>query len=1209
MKITDLHVDGFGVWTDLKVKQFADGLNVLFGPNEAGKSTLLQFVRSMLYGFSPARMRYIPPLHGGESGGEIDFLATDGAFQIARHYAADDESGNPERLALTAADGTRFGEHALKSLLYNVDETLFNNVFAVGLREMQELGTLGDTEAASLLYNLTAGLDRVSLVEVVNELGASCNNILDGDGKPSQAGQLLAQRDKLREEIEEIAAAGRRHGRLAAEHSQVEQEAALLQQQQDAVEREHRVLELAAGLRERWRQRAMLDEQLKTLGPVPAIPPGTIKRLNALNDRIKKHRGEDEELQLQMMQLREDETALSINESLSRNAARVEAIAEQEPWLLTLQNQIGQLDAEIAEIQSNLAEERRRLGLGSADARDELPMLSPRQLASLRAPAKFLASCRGRVEEAAQELAEAEKTAESLGEQIQSALSAIGRKNLASDLESASGLVSQLRRRVQLDQRIEQMSRSKADLEERSDQLPDKQALSPRILTGLGAVFILGVVLLLAGLVLPGAVIGPLGWALAMLGLVGSAAAAGLKVTLERFKVQKMDNCQKQLQQLKTQLEQANQERDALNKQLPRGNGSIAERLEAAEKDLAALEELVPLDTRRGSGQSDVEDRNRRLNEAKKQVASARRAWREALGGIGLPETLAPKQARQLAQRYDQIGQLQRRMSHRREELKQRKRELDALAARIAQLASDCGLSLENVPPLERMHKLSKALLAQEAATSRRVEIRKQIRRIRRRQAKHHQAVGRLRHIRRVLLLEAGAKDEQAFRQRALEVERAEKLKADRDSLDREITAVIGGYCPAETIAEQIESPNAENIDSRRALLLERLTALKAEVRQCHQRLGQLGEQLRMLADDRRLGLKQLELGTVEKRLEDAMRRWQVLAVTRRALDSVRIMYERDRQPETLQAASGYLDRMTGGRYRRVWTPLSEQTLLVEDAEGRSLPVETLSRGTREQLFLGLRLALAVSYSRRGAPMPLVLDDVLVNFDAERAHAAAALLRDFAAEGHQVLVFTCHEHILRLFKSLHAPVGSLPDNGRLPLDEVVFEQTKPPRQARVADPSPRKTAAKAKPADPVEEEVALPMNEPENEPKNEPENKPLEDSDAAVDAPAEQWDEASDDSANTIKMFDVDSMTKLPKAFSVRDDHEFLPMRHLLERMNPKIVLKQVAYGVHVNGREAVYWGIAHLRGKPPTKKEIDGALSEAGFDFARNAFSQAATG
>ena len=63
----------------------------------------------------------------------------------------------------------------------------------------------------------------------------------------------------------------------------------------------------------------------------------------------------------------------------------------------------------------------------------------------------------------------------------------------------------------------------------------------------------------------------------------------------------------------------------------------------------------------------------------------------------------------------------------------------------------------------------------------------------------------------------------------------------------------------------------------------------------------------------------------------------------------------------------------------------------------------------------------------------MVLDDVLVNFDTTRAKAAAAVLRDFARAGHQLLVFTCHDHIKKLFKSLKVDVTSLPE--RASLDE------------------------------------------------------------------------------------------------------------------------------------------------------------------------------
>ena len=81
---------------------------------------------------------------------------------------------------------------------------------------------------------------------------------------------------------------------------------------------------------------------------------------------------------------------------------------------------------------------------------------------------------------------------------------------------------------------------------------------------------------------------------------------------------------------------------------------------------------------------------------------------------------------------------------------------------------------------------------------------------------------------------------------------------------------------------------------------------------------------------------------------------------------------------------------------------------------------------------------------------------------------------------------------------------------------------------------------------------------------------------------------------------------ELPKAFSVRDDHEFLPFQHLLARMSPKLIVRQVATGVHVNGGGTVYWGLVFLKDKPPSKKKVEIALRKAGFDFVHNVLTQA---
>ena len=203
MRITALEVDGFGVWSGLRLDHLSEGLNVFFGPNEAGKTTLMQFVRSVLYGFTSERRRYLPPLGGGRPGGSIHVVGPNGCFQVCRHPSREAPDAADE-VALAATDGTRQGGHLLKVLLSNIDEAIFNNVFAVGLREVQELGTLNETEAASLLYSLSAGLDRVALVDVVKELEASRNRLLSADGQPCQVIRLIAEREKLRAEIEEL---------------------------------------------------------------------------------------------------------------------------------------------------------------------------------------------------------------------------------------------------------------------------------------------------------------------------------------------------------------------------------------------------------------------------------------------------------------------------------------------------------------------------------------------------------------------------------------------------------------------------------------------------------------------------------------------------------------------------------------------------------------------------------------------------------------------------------------------------------------------------------------------------------------------------------------------------------------------------------------------------------------------------------------------
>ena len=200
MKITDLQVDGFGVWKGLTVESISDEITVFCGYNEAGKTTMMQFIRSMMFGFAPERLsKYTPPVYGGLAGGSMDISTPTGVFEVQRHVDPNRHSDLVGDLAVTDAhDGSVHGRAHLNSLMSDIDESIFTNVFAIGLREIQELGALNSTAAAEQLYKLTSGLDRVSLIDVMRDLSGRREKIACTDPKnESRLSSLSERRQKL----------------------------------------------------------------------------------------------------------------------------------------------------------------------------------------------------------------------------------------------------------------------------------------------------------------------------------------------------------------------------------------------------------------------------------------------------------------------------------------------------------------------------------------------------------------------------------------------------------------------------------------------------------------------------------------------------------------------------------------------------------------------------------------------------------------------------------------------------------------------------------------------------------------------------------------------------------------------------------------------------------------------------------------------------
>ncbi|MCD8377324.1 MAG: hypothetical protein LUB59_00890, partial [Candidatus Gastranaerophilales bacterium] len=119
-------------------------------------------------------------------------------------------------------------------------------------------------------------------------------------------------------------------------------------------------------------------------------------------------------------------------------------------------------------------------------------------------------------------------------------------------------------------------------------------------------------------------------------------------------------------------------------------------------------------------------------------------------------------------------------------------------------------------------------------------------------------------------------------------------------------------------------------------------------------------------------------------------------------------------QPNLISAKK-YLSKITNGKYNEI-------NFEYKSISGVNMPEkdwDTLSRGTKEQLYLALRLGFADNYSKdidgnfNGIPqLPLIIDDAFVNFDKSRTTAVLKCLEEFG-KNNQVLYFTCHTEVIK----------------------------------------------------------------------------------------------------------------------------------------------------------------------------------------------------
>ena len=159
MRLLELHIDGFGKFHDRTIS-FNDGINIIYGKNEAGKSTLHTFIRGMLFGIERGRGRaakndlytkYEPWENSGTYEGWLRLEKDGTIYRIERRFRKENKS-------LKIINETKGLEEEatpafVSSLLDGLTETMYNNTISIGqLKSATEDGMV--TELKNYIANM-----------------------------------------------------------------------------------------------------------------------------------------------------------------------------------------------------------------------------------------------------------------------------------------------------------------------------------------------------------------------------------------------------------------------------------------------------------------------------------------------------------------------------------------------------------------------------------------------------------------------------------------------------------------------------------------------------------------------------------------------------------------------------------------------------------------------------------------------------------------------------------------------------------------------------------------------------------------------------------------------------------------------------------------------------------------------------------------------
>ena len=1144
MKLERIHVERYGAWKNLDLPVDSDGMSVYYGPNEAGKTTLMRFIRGVLYGFRRGDTDRIPGrVESGNWGGSLQVAYGTESWVIRRTGKTGTRGLVTARLAEgefseSASDGAAL----LGDIVGDVNETVFESIFAIGLYELQELATLESREVAEHIYSLSLGLDGQELLELIDGVRAAGKEILDVENGRGRLAELYAELDEVDSEIDSIGGARRRHAKLSKEQAKLEDEIVELKQRQQGLENQLHGHEYMERVYEPWAKLRRHEQELVGLPELPDFPEDGLQSLEEIETELAAARGRRNALLAEAKELKKKSKEANVDPNFRRYAPALQSFVDQRDWIAELQQCAAQADVQADELQRKLDEHLADLGEGW-DV-EKLQQIDSSHLGS---------SClmqRGReFQRLGRRSRQLKKRYQNLSvkfhrrqEELTRLNKQLGGISLIEAISRARDELSQVEDLSRLRLRESELNQRRIGIANQLHRLQINPALPDWVYAVFYAFGITGSVLCVFG-IWTGLTANSIGGFVYMLaGIPAGGMTYALKQHFEQEVERTMSHLRGELRELELRFVETRdaitrvtpvisnlrqrQELEDQKKEITSAADSVAEavatrpeekefdeefpplipipetsaittrwvesdqpvvsispepdvtgedadgsttevhqvagqiaaastsvnqtpsapkppapkREAVSEADLLRrsltriqeLEEFVREDTWVEQTRAELVAMRSQLKDAQRDFGVARQAWCSHLVEQGLDETLVVDEA--LAQRdlVARAGLLLSRLTALREDAhvtrvlcERFRKRVEEFGHRLQQWETDYS---NPVPVLDKWAQ----------ALSQFAQIQRQERQLRREAKKRRAEAGsykdRIRELsakQAAILVRGGSVSREDFEQRAELLERRFEIQELVDRARQELEAVASSERTMAIVESDLEQYDAEQNSLAITTIGQELDDMALDVEEAFEKLGRIKQELHALENDRRPAELRFEREQIVSQIRDLAEEWFALEWSARTLDELRFEFEKSHQPPILNSAREYLRRLSGGRYTNIWTPLGQRTLCVDDTDGNTLMVEYLSGGTREQLFLSVRLAMIEHFSNEGVELPVVLDDILVNFDHERTQAALSELIRQTGKDQQILFFTCHQHLADMFRQRGVSTVTLPDRRAL----------------------------------------------------------------------------------------------------------------------------------------------------------------------------------